>query len=169
MEWNIGKNAKKCLSCDRGFIENDEFFSALLDKGDAFIREDFCPDCWDQSDKETVYSFWRSKVAGGKEPPKTKINIDVIFDLFIKLEDAGDEEMSKLNLRFVLALYLMRKKILKLKSTKVVENSEILIFKAPDGKSDFELLNPNLDADQIEQITNEVKMLFDTPGLTIVD
>ena len=166
MEWNISKKSKRCLSCDRGFLENDEFFSALFDKGDAFIRNDFCSDCWDQCDKETVYSFWRSKVSESKEPPKTKININAIFDLFLKLENAGDEDISKRNLRFVLALYLMRKRMLKLQSSKVVENREIMTFKAPNEKNDFELHNPNLDAEQIEQITNDVKMLFDNPGLT---
>ena len=169
MEWNISKNSKRCLSCDRGFDENDEFFSALFDRGDAFIRNDFCPDCWDACDKETVYSFWRSKVSENKEPPKTKINIDAIFDLFLKLENAGDEDIAKRNLRFVLALYLMRKKILKLKSSKVLGDSEIMTFKAPNEKKDIELHNPNLEAEQIEQITNDVKTLFDNPGLTIAN
>lgn len=166
MEWNISKNSKKCLSCDVDFIDKDEFFSALLDNGNTFDRKDFCPNCWNECDKRTVFSFWKSRVPDNNEQPKPVINTNAILDLFFKLESEVNEK-SKINLRYVLALFLIRKKLLKLKSSEMQGENEQLILYYPKESRDIELLNPKLTSDEINQITNEIKTLFDSPNLTL--
>lgn len=163
MEWNIGKNSKKCLSCEADFRDKDEFFSALYDDSDNFTRKDFCPNCWSECDKHSIFSFWKSKVIAGAEPPRTAIDANVILDLFLKLEHETSER-AKINLRYVLALFLMRKRLLKLKSSPMQEDNETLILHYPKENREIKLFNPKLTSDEIIKITDEVKMLLDNPA-----
>ncbi|MGR3220301.1 MAG: hypothetical protein ACUZ8H_10870 [Candidatus Anammoxibacter sp.] len=163
MEWNINKNSKQCLSCDKGFQDNDEFFSALYADSDEFSRKDFCLDCWDKCDKLSIFSFWKFKIVRSTEPKKPAIDSNYILDLFLKLEPETDDK-SKINLRYVLALFLMRKKLLKLKPSKKQEDKETLVFHFPKEDRDIRFFDPKLTSDEIIKISDEVKTLLDNPG-----
>lgn len=164
MEWNIGKNSKSCLSCDIDFRDKDEFFSALYDDGDKFTRRDFCSNCWNDDNKQPVFSFWKSMVIERGEKPKSVIDTNIILDLFLKLEPETDDR-SKINLRYVLALFLMRKKCIKLKSSQVEGENDTLVIYYPKEDRDIRLFKPKLTSDEIAQITYEVKILFNNPGI----
>lgn len=165
IEWNITKNSKRCLSCDKGFKENDEFFSALYESGELFVRKDFCPNCWDENDKKFVFSFWRFRVSISNDPPKSTINTDMMLDLFFKLESVQDAK-SKLNLRYVLALFLIRKRILKLQKSKHNE-SDLLTLSYPKEARIIKLQYPRMTEEEVDSTTNEVKALLDTPHFTL--
>ena len=160
MEWNISKYAKRCLSCDINFKENDEFYSTLLDNGSNFERKDFCLSCWEEHNKESIFSFWKCKIIKNQEQPRSVIDITTLLDLFFKLE-METEEKPKINLRYVLALFLMRKKLFTLKQSKTQDGNETLLFHYTKENRDIEILNPKLTAEEIALITDEVKTLFD--------
>ena len=164
MEWNINKNSKKCLSCDKGFQDNDEFFSALYDDGDQFSRKDLCLDCWDECDKQPIFSFWKFKITKNIEQKRPVFDTNYILDLFLKLEPETDDK-SKINLRYVLALFLMRKKLLKPKPSQKHDDNETLVFHYPKEDRDIKFFDPKLTADEIVKITDEVKILLDTLNL----
>lgn len=160
MEWNISRYSKRCLSCDTDFKENDEFYSTLFDSRSHFERKDFCLNCWEECNKESIFSFWKCKIIKSHEQPRAVIDITALLDLFFKLE-TETQEKSKINLRYVLALFLMRKKLFKLKQSKTQNGSEILLFHHIKENRDIEILDPKLTAEEIAQITDEVKTLFD--------
>lgn len=184
MEWSIGRNSKQCATCDRAFTGGDEFFSALYDDGDKFFRRDFCANCWDGCGSKAIFSFWKARVlVENKDTHRVAFDADIILDLFLRIESksAGsvvasngaiapesvpDAELdvnrtSAVNLQFVLALFLMRKKIFKLKHSCKVAEGEKMVFYFPKGKRDVEVINPELTPDEIERITEKVKTLFE--------
>ena len=78
-------------------------------------------------------------------------------------ERLGKEtEQEKINFRFVLALILMRKRILKYDETKNVDDQELWRLRIVGEKQIVELTNPHLDEEQIEQLSSQIGEILQT-------
>ena len=165
MEWQINKSAKSCIHCDMSFGEDEEYFSALYDIDDIFTRRDYCFECWSKATDEGVFSYWKTKVQ--KKPVKEQryANIDVFYDLFLRTED--EKDLSRVNFRYVLSLYLMRKKVLKLQETLKSNGDEFLILHDLNNEGrETRVLKPLLGAEELNAVTEEIgKLLNCTPQL----
>ena len=115
MEWYINRGSKTCFLCEKIFPEEEVYFSALYDEDNTFIRKDYCDKCWEKKSDSDIFSHWKTKIPKKPEVVQKYANIDVFYDLFNKLEN--EDDMSRINFRYVISLYLMRKKILKLVSS----------------------------------------------------
>ena len=83
--------------------------------------------------------------------------------MFVRLE--GKNEPSQRNLRYVLALYLIRKKIFKLKSFTRENEEELITLFYPRENKEFSVFNPHLKKEEIEAITSEMSQLLNYPYL----
>ena len=84
--------------------------------------------------------------------------------MFNKLEN--ETELSRVNFRYVLSLYLMRKKVLKLRTThKSNGNEHLVLHNVKEGK-DTEVIKPQLNKEQMLAVTEEIgKLINCTPGI----
>ncbi|MDN3514242.1 MAG: hypothetical protein NG747_07570 [Candidatus Brocadia sp.] len=161
MEWEIKRSSNGCILCNKEFSEEDEYYSALFDENNTFIRKDFCITCWDKGKKEGLFSFWKTKTPRKDKPAQMQINTEILLDMFVKLE--GNNKVHQKNLRYVLALYLIRKKVFKLKSLKRQDNEESIILYYPREDREFSVLNSNLKEDEINALTSELNQLLNYP------
>ncbi|MDQ1274253.1 MAG: hypothetical protein QG591_2883, partial [Planctomycetota bacterium] len=152
-----------CILCNKAFLEDEEYYSALFDENNIFIRKDFCTLCWDKGKDEGLFSFWKTKVPKNDKSPQPVINMDVLLDVFMRLE--GNDETNQKNLRYVLALYLIRKRIFKLKSLKKQDKEESIVLYYPKEDREFNVLNLNLKEEEVEAITAEMYQLLNYPYL----
>ncbi len=163
MEWKINRSSRRCIICDKEFCEEEEYYSALFDERNVFIRKDFCDLCWNKEREASLFSFWKTKMPKKDKPTERFINIEILLGMFIRLE--GNNEIYQKNLRYVLALYLIRKKIFKLKSLKRQNGEEIITLSYPKEDREFTVFNPNLKENEIEAITSEMGQLLNYPYL----
>ncbi len=159
MEWQINRSAKSCIYCNKGFNEEEEYFSALYDKDDVFTRRDFCIECWSRTKDEERFSYWKTKVQKKPEKIQRYANIDIFYDLFLRTEN--ENNLSSVNFRYVLSLYLMRKKILKLKTINKSNGEETLVFQNLKEDKETKVSNPQLGKDEITAVTEEIGKLVD--------
>ena len=152
-EWNIKRGDQKCTACAHEFAEQEEYFSALYDENRQFVRRDYCLRCWDGQEREKMFSFWRTRVPV-KEQETRIVDDEILMNFFLRLQ--GETEPMKLNFRYVLALLLMRKKLLKLEDIRYDERGEALVLKHRDEDKRFVVHNPQLTEEQIQQVTGEV-------------
>ena len=152
-EWKIQRGERTCASCGRTFAELESYWSALYDRQSEFARLDFCTGCW-KGDTPEMFSFWQTKMPPKEERRKLLVDDDVILDFFRRLEGSTDD--LKVNFRYILALVLMRKKVLKFKDVKRGEGGEFLVLEIPKEGVTFEVLNPDLTEEKITQVTDEV-------------
>ncbi len=157
MEWYINKGSKVCVLCERMFVEEEVYLSALYDENNAFTRKDFCVECWDKKGEGNIFSFWKTKVPKTPETVQRYANIDVFYDLFNKLENEND--VSRVNFRYVLSLYLMRKKILKLKTSHKSNGHEYLVLHNIKEGKDTEVFKPQLSKEEVLAVTDEIGKL----------
>lgn len=163
MDWEIKRSSNGCLLCNKEFSEEEEYYSALFDENNTFTRKDFCPSCWNKGKKEGFFSFWKTKVPKKDKPVQAFVNIEVLLDMFIRLE--GNNETHQRNLRYVLALYLIRKKVFKLTSLKRQDGEEIITLFYPKEDREFSVFNLNLKEEEIDAITSEMSQLLNYPYL----
>ncbi len=165
MEWSINRGSHVCFLCEKTFPEEEVYHSALYDENNEFLRKDFCVECWDKEDSENSFSYWKTKISKKPEKVEKYAKIDVFYDLFNKLEN--EKDVSRVNFRYVLSLYLMRKKVLKLKSSHRSNEDEYLVLHNVKEGHDTEVLKPNLNETEVLAVTDEIgKLVNYTPQVS---
>ena len=154
--WRISKSREQCSYCGKEFSERSTFFSVLSEEDDELVREDFCPTCWENFRTQPHFCFWRAR----REPreKKQKLDTEVMLSLFDQLEGAEDDR--KRAFRFVLALYLMRRKELRLDTIRRGDDAESMVFKGKGSGEIVEVINPDLDEAQIQQVSEHLTELL---------
>jgi len=167
MEWNIAKSERCCARCEAVFEEGQAYTSAIYEQDADFTRKDYCPACWENEiDHEAVFSFWRTRVPRKDEQRRVFVDDSVIMDFFRRL--AGSDEPKSINFRYIIALMLMRKRQLKLTDVRregdpaTADRREYLILKVPREDSTHEVLNPQLNDEQLEQVQRDLSQILET-------
>ena len=158
-DWEIKSRGDRCSVTGRAF-EDGEFFYTLLfrERGGGFRREDFSGEAWKQRDiKKPPFSFWKSKfeVPPANPEPLAKQTAEDLLRHF--LQEPGD---GHARVRYILALMLERKRILKPIETKEVDGERLLIYEHRATGEVFVIPDPILRLDQIEEVQMEVAGLL---------
>jgi hypothetical protein len=156
-QWEVQRSTGKCAGTGRELLPGEEYYAALLDKGDTFERCDFCVEYWEQ-EKPEVYSYWKTMVPLPNQKKKLFVDDEILINFFKRLED--EEEPIKIHFRFVLALILMRKKILKYEDSRREPDKEIWKMRFVKETEVHEVINPLLDDQQIEQVSHELSSIL---------
>lgn len=129
MEWKIQKPDRACVCCGRQFRGTDEFFSCLVEVASDLARKDYCPDCW-RRERPECFSYWQGHVPPKEEKTPSIPSARRILELFDSLPppELSQEPDATARIRYVLALLLMQKRILKLTDTIREEEHEDMLL-----------------------------------------
>jgi len=145
--WSVSRSKPFCCVCGTEFRPSQSLFSALREEGEEFERRDFCPSCWDQQRTDAFFCHWKTRRAQPER--KQVLDTDLMLDFFDRLEGAAAE--NKKVFRFVLALYLMRRKELKLLGTERVDDKEMLAFQRRRSGAKTLVETPDLTEEQLQE------------------
>jgi hypothetical protein len=158
-EWEIAKPLGQCSGTGKEINPGDEYIGALVETSEGLQRRDFCMDYWLEN-KPLVYCHWKTKNPLPEQKKQLFVDDEMLMAFFERLENETDSE--KLNFRFVLTLVLMRKRKLKYDSTKIDDGREIWRLKI-SGTDDYaEVMNPQIDEEQIEQLSSQMGQILQT-------
>jgi hypothetical protein len=157
-DWEIKKTLGQCSGSGEEFQVGQEYFAALVRSEEGpLVRQDFSDDYW-QEHKPEVYCFWKTKMADPEEKKKLFIDDEMLMAFFERL--AEETEQEKINFRFVLTLVLMRKRKLKYDSSEDVDGDEVWTMKVAGQGRSVKVVNPNLNEDQIEQLSAQMGQIL---------
>ena len=114
-EWEINKPLGQCHGTERTIESGEEYVGALVTTEEGLQRQDFCVDYW-ESKKPEVFCYWKTKLPEPGQKKQLFVDDQMLMSFFERLEK--ETEQGKIDFRFVLALILMRKRILKYDETK---------------------------------------------------
>jgi hypothetical protein len=155
-EWEVDKPLGQCYGTGRKIDYGEEYFGALVETEQGLQRRDFCADYW-EGQKPEVFCHWKSKLPQPGQKKQIFIDDQMLMAFFERL--AKETEQEKIDFRFVLALILMRKRILKYDATRSEGDREIWRLRIVGEKSAdrrIEVINPHLDEEQIEQLSSQI-------------
>ena len=158
-EWDINKPLGQCFGTNREIEPGEEYFGALVKTEEGLQRRDFCADYW-ESEKPDVFCHWKTKLPHPDQKKQLFVDDQMLMAFFERLEKETEQE--KINFRFVLALVLMRKRILKYDDTRNDDDREIWRLRIVGEKQIAEVVNPHLDEEQIEQLSSQIGEILHT-------
>ena len=161
-EYEIQNASGCCGKCGRELAGGEEFTAALFEAEDGFRRQDLCMSCLQAAGDEVTgaYSVWQSRVPTPEQPKNRFVGDEVLIDFFEKLRDS--EEATKINFRFVLALMLMRKKLLVYDgSRRDDDGGEVWTMHFRKQDTPVEVIHPEMGPGQIAAVTAELGSIFE--------
>lgn len=165
-DWRIHRREACCSGCEQPFQEGAPFFSLLFLEGDRLRREDRCPACFErptppgEATPDLVY--WRTR---HRSDPRARFAVDfeAIEELFLSLEGRREERLAEL--RYLLALLLLRKKRLKLAGVRRNAAGETLCVRRPRRQEEFEVQVFELDSERAQVLKAELARVFEGAGV----
>lgn len=156
-QWEVQRGAGVCAGSGRKLEPGEEYIAVLVDKGDRFERQDYSLAFWEQQRPE-VFSFWKTRIPEPNQKKKLFVDDGVLINFFERL--GQETEPLKVHFRFVLALILLRKKLLKYVDTRREDGREIWRMRL--GKEDevHEVVNPHLTDEQIQEVSGELSAIL---------
>ena len=156
-QWEVQRTTGQCAGTERTFEPGEEYYAALVECEAGFERRDFSCAYWETHQPE-VFSFWKTRVPEPNQKKKLFLDDGVLVNLFERLAD--ETEATRVNFRFVLALILMRKRMLKYEDTKRDGKQEIWKMRRVGTKEIHDVVNPHLGEEQIQEVSQELSAIL---------
>ncbi|MFH0911309.1 MAG: hypothetical protein V1918_07405, partial [Planctomycetota bacterium] len=158
-DWNVERGARRCAATGRAFEAGETYYSALVEEGDSFSRFDYSPEAWGREEKDRFFSFWRTRLpAEGEEPRRRFVDTEVIHRFFTRLEEA--ESPAKLAFRYLLALLLIRKRVLRLEAIERDDAGERLRVYDRRQERTLRVRNPEAAPSDLAAAQEELGAIF---------
>jgi hypothetical protein len=155
-EWEIKARARCCARTGKPFEEGEYFYTLLFRDGEGFRREDLSEQAWNERNENIEpFSFWRSRYEAPPPPPPEALPKGDAESLLRRLIADGDP--SSENARYILALMLERKRILR-----PVESSDagLLVYEHTGTGESIVVANRDLSLETLGAIQSEVSGLL---------
>ncbi|MCP4246634.1 MAG: hypothetical protein GY778_06265 [bacterium] len=151
----VVKSTGVCAATGRALAEGEEYYAVLFEEGDSFRRVDYTVESWTEP-PPGAYCFFKARVPVRQEKQKQSLLIDdaMLVNFFCRL--AEETEPVRLQFRFVLALILMRKRLLRYEQTVSDAGQEYWQMRLTREKSLHRVLNPQLTDEQIEGVSQQL-------------
>ncbi len=162
--YSISRPTGVCAATGRAFAVGDRFVAALVERPDSpgFERQDFAIDAWDAGSRPApplaVFATWRAVLAPSDQKKKTiALNDEELLDLFEQL--GGVEDPRRKAFRYMLALILVRRRVLRLEATRPGK-----LFVKPRGSTigdPIEVEDPGTSEEVIAGAIEELGQIID--------
>ena len=160
--WNIRARSHTCAHTGAAFVDGETFYTALFDnpKTGELERRDYAVASWDELRGELQpFSFWKSVYEAPRHEAKPEVvekeSAEALLRRLIEEDSPGTE-----NTRYILAVMLERKKILRQTATRETDDACFLIYEHPKSGEVYIVRDPELRLDQVDAVQREVAILL---------
>jgi hypothetical protein len=162
-EYNIAKTDCLCHACQKRLEPGSELVATVREDQEELRREDFCLPCWSAKspqEQSSLLGQWRSRVPLPTEKKKLLVDDELLVNLFERLEQA--DTPVQVDFRFVLALILMRKKLLVYDRTEGAGGGpETWLMHWRGGDVSVKVVNPRLDDGRIAEVSSQLGQIME--------
>jgi hypothetical protein len=157
-DWELARTTGQCAATGRRFEEGEAYYAALFETPAGFERRDYCLEAW-AGPPEGSFCHWRGRIpVREKKPAALEIDPQMLTQLFVSMED--DLSEARQQFRFVLALLLLRKRLLRFERAVQSDEQEYWQMRLVSDKSVHQVLNPRLTDEQINRLSAQLTALL---------
>lgn len=129
MDYEVQRCTRHCAASGREFEEGEEFYSVLVAAGAEVRRYDYALEAWSGPPEKSL-GFWKSRMPTREaQAHKPKL---APGEVMLQLLAEWEEERDKQDMRYVLALLMVRRRVLRLEETLAEEpEGEVLVLYSP--------------------------------------
>lgn len=168
--YETGRPTGVCARTGRTLEVGERYVAALVEPklGAPLERMDFSLAAWDDGARPEaptrLFGFWRAQVQAPGAKKRLLVDDAALVDLFEQLE--GVTEARKVAFRYLLALVLVRKRLLVMEGTKAGvllvrhKGTALPPERGGDGPAFVEVVDPGLDRTALEEGTEELAAIL---------
>ena len=166
LDFEIQRSTRRCAATDRALEPGEWCYSVLEVHGAEIVRKDFAASAWTGAPAE-AFGWWKSRVP---EPHLKKIKLapnDVLLELFDQLAERPENE----DMRYVLALLLVRRRVLRLDGPTMTaakpstpSGVQLMTVYCPIREASYEVTVVMPSDDRIEAIQAQLSELLISGG-----
>lgn len=158
-EWEIKARSRQCARTQKAFDDGATIYTLLFRDRTGFKREDISETAWQQI-KERVepFSFWKSKFQAPPPASPEPLPKESVEELLRRL--ISEDQPEQLNVRYVLAILLERKRILRQVDVRESAEQKFLIYEHVRTGEAFIVPDPRLRLDQLDSVQQEIYSLL---------
>lgn len=149
IEFDIQRCTRHCAVTGRELKPGEVFYSILLPDGDGWRRIDYSPEAW-HGPPDGCIAWWRTQMPSADQKRRWAPG-EVMIRCLERLANVPE----RADVRYVLALLMIRRRILRLEATRrTPDGLEILSVYCPRNDTTYEIpavLPPEERLNQIEQ------------------
>jgi len=150
-DWELSRATGHCAVTGRALAEGESYYAVLFETPEGFERKDYSSEAW-TGPPEGHFCYWRTRVpTRDKSAGPVFVDHELLTQLFLRLEESDSE--VKQQFRFVLALLLMRKRILRLDKSEREADGEYWVLRLVSDQSEHRVLNPRLGEAEVERLS----------------
>lgn len=157
IDYEVQRCTRKCAVTQRELQSGETFYSTLSAEGARVVRHDYSVEAW-QGPPEGVLGWWKSQVPGREGKKVTLAPNEVMLELLEQLAD----EPQRQDMRYVLALLLVRRRVLRLEEVQHNElGQEVSVLYCPRREATYHIVTATPDDRRTAEIQDELsKLLF---------
>jgi len=158
MDYEIQRCTRHCHATGRELAAGETYFSVLLAEGSEVKRYDYSPEAWPGPPEEAV-GWWQAQIPDRKSQRAHWAPNDVMLEFFDELA----EQPEKQDMRYVLSLLLVRRRVMRHEETRHDEQGrELLVLYCPRRDATYEVpaVAPG-QPERIEEIQQELAALLE--------
>ncbi len=155
-EWQLESSKGRCAVTGRELREGEEFYSVLFEDEaveGGFRRADYSVEAW-EGVPEGAYCHFKTHVSVKEKKRRLLVDNDVLVNFFVRLAEETDP--LRVQFRFVLALILMRKRLLKYEGSADEDGTDVWRMTLMSDRSEQKVVNPRLTEEQIEGVSGQL-------------
>lgn len=164
IEWNIQARAHACQACGRPFEDRRPYHTLLFDEKRDYRRFDVCEPCWTgqysqgATERKGFISHWQGVYEAPPPAPPEPIRRETAETLLRRLVEQNDPSYAAA--RFILAVMLERKRLLKVKAQFTEAGRRVFVYEHSKTGEVFNIPDPDLKLNELEAVQRQVAALL---------
>ncbi|MFO0869054.1 MAG: hypothetical protein U0935_08870 [Pirellulales bacterium] len=156
LDFDVQRCTRRCSASGRDLRPGDTCYSVLVPRGAQVARLDYAADAW-KGPPDDALGWWKGRVPDGGASRTACAPNDVMLDYFDHLAHFPE----KSDVRYVLALLLVRRRVIRLENTLTDEHGqETLVVFCPRNEQDVHIPAILPDDERIAEIQTELSTLL---------
>lgn len=164
--FELGRRSEHCGLTGSLLRPGDHVVTALFEKDgeEGLERRDYLADAWTQGPRPRgVFAFWRGTVPDPSAKPRALIDSESVMSIFESLAD--DDDPRRQLFRYLLALVLVRKRMLSIVDSRPGENGRgsVMLVRprgaAPEA-AHIEVIDPGVDEASVAEATEQLEAVL---------
>lgn len=156
MDYEVERCTRHCAQSGRELQEGEEFYSVLIAEKGQVHRHDYAVEHWSQA-PATALAWWKSRMPTREAKKGQLAPNEVLLQLFAELEGVPE----KADMRYVLALLLVRRRVLREEEVDRDEwGREVMTLYSPRDESTCQVEVTTPGDERIDEIQSELAKLL---------
>lgn len=164
--WHVRTRSRECSATQRPFDDGETIVTALYPdpESSGYLRRDICLEAWQAlpADAEKPFSFWKSVFAAPTADVPDEVEKLSPEEILHRLVEEDEDHTE--NTRYILAVMLERRKILRETDHQPTPNGILRVYEHRKTGEVFLIRDPNIPLSEVEVVQKEVFELLENNG-----